>query len=49
LRNSPHGLWAAPLAIVLARLLLDPLLLSYYVAALKGRSSSARRSPRRCC
>jgi hypothetical protein len=35
LRNSPHGLWAAPLAIVLARLLLDPLLLSYYVAALK--------------
>jgi hypothetical protein len=36
LRDSPHGLWAAPLAIVLARLLLDPLLLSYYVAALKG-------------
>jgi hypothetical protein len=36
LRDSPHGLWAAPLATVCARLLLDPLLLSYYVAALKG-------------
>ena len=36
LRDSPHGLWAAPLAIVCARLLLDPLLLSYYLAGLKG-------------
>jgi hypothetical protein len=36
LRDSPHGLWAAPLATVCARLLLDPLLLSYYVAALRG-------------
>jgi hypothetical protein len=33
LRHSPHALWAAPLAIVLARLLLDPLLYSYYLAA----------------
>jgi hypothetical protein len=36
LRDSPHGLWAAPLATVCARLLLDPLLLTYYFAALKG-------------
>jgi hypothetical protein len=36
LRDSPHGVWAAPLATVCARLLLDPLLLSYYLAALKG-------------
>jgi hypothetical protein len=32
LRRSPHALWAAPLAIVVARLLLDPLLLPYYLA-----------------
>jgi hypothetical protein len=32
LRSSPHALWAAPLAIIVARLLLDPLLLSYYLA-----------------
>jgi len=31
LRRSPHALWAAPLAIVVARLLLDPLLLPYYL------------------
>lgn len=36
LRHSPHALWAAPLAIVTARLLLDPLLYSYYLAAPKG-------------
>jgi hypothetical protein len=36
LRDSPHGIWAAPLATVCARLLLDPLLLTYYFAALKG-------------
>ena len=36
LRDSPHGLWAAPLAVVGARLLLDPLLLTYYFAALQG-------------
>jgi hypothetical protein len=32
-RRSPHVLWAAPLAVVAVRLLLDPLLLSYYLAA----------------
>jgi len=36
LRHSPHVLWAAPLATVVARLLLDPLLLPYYLAAPKG-------------
>jgi len=36
LRHSPHALWVAPLAIVAARLLLDPLLYSYYFAAPKG-------------
>lgn len=36
LRRSPHALWAAPLAIVVARLLLDPLLYSYYLAAPKA-------------
>lgn len=36
LRHSPHALWAAPLAIVAARLLLDPLVYSYYLAAPKG-------------
>lgn len=35
LRRSPHVLWAAPLAIVVVRLLLDPLLLSYYLAGPK--------------
>jgi hypothetical protein len=36
LRDSPHVVWVAPLAIVLARLLLDPLLLTYYLAAPEG-------------
>ena len=36
LRHSPYGIWVAPLAIVAARLLLDPLVLSYYLAAPKG-------------
>ncbi len=36
LRRSPHAIWAAPLAIVVARLLLDPLLNPYYLAAPKG-------------
>jgi hypothetical protein len=36
LRHSPHALWLAPLAIVVARLLLDPLLYSYYLAAPKA-------------
>ena len=36
LRDSLHGIWAVPLATVCARLLLDPLLLTYYFAALKG-------------
>lgn len=36
LRQSPHALWAAPLAIVALRLLFDPLLYSYYLAAPKG-------------
>jgi hypothetical protein len=36
LRRSPHALWATPLAIVVARLLLDPLLYSYYLAAPKA-------------
>jgi hypothetical protein len=35
LRRSPHVVWAAPLAIVVVRLLLDPLLLSYYLAGPK--------------
>jgi hypothetical protein len=33
LRRSPHALWAVPLAIVAAKLLLDPDLYSYYLAA----------------
>jgi len=33
LRDSPHALWAAPLAVVAARLLLDPLLYPYYLSA----------------
>ena len=36
LRHSPHAIWVAPLAIVAARLLLDPLVYSYYLAAPKG-------------
>jgi hypothetical protein len=35
LRHSPHVVWAAPLAIIVVRLLLDPLLLSYYLAGPK--------------
>jgi hypothetical protein len=36
LRHSERALWVVPLAIVAARLLLDPLLISYYLAAPKG-------------
>jgi hypothetical protein len=36
LRHSPHALWAVPLAIVSAKLLLDPDLYSYYLAAPQG-------------
>jgi hypothetical protein len=36
LRHSPHVVWAAPLAIIVVRLLLDPLLFSYYLAAPKA-------------
>jgi hypothetical protein len=36
LRRSPHALWVVPLAVVAARLLLDPVLLSYYLSALQG-------------
>jgi hypothetical protein len=36
LRASPHALWAAPLAIVAAKLLLDPVFLPYYRAAAAG-------------
>ena len=32
MRRSPHVVWAAPLAIIVVRLLLDPLLFSYYLA-----------------
>jgi hypothetical protein len=35
-RHSPHAIWAAPLAIVAVRLLLDPQLYSYYLAAPKA-------------
>jgi hypothetical protein len=35
LRHSPHVVWAAPLAVIVVRLLLDPLLLSYYLAGPK--------------
>lgn len=35
LRRSPHVVWAAPLAVIVVRLLLDPLLLSYYLAGPK--------------
>ena len=36
LRNSPHALWAAPLAIVAARLQFDPDLYQYYLAVPQG-------------
>ena len=36
LRHSPHAIWAAPLAIVAVRLLLDPLLNTYYLAEPKA-------------
>jgi hypothetical protein len=36
LRHSPHALWAAPLAIVAARLQFDPDLYGYYLAAPQG-------------
>ena len=36
LRHSPHALWAAPLAIVAARLQFDPDLYRYYLAAPQG-------------
>lgn len=36
LRHSPHALWAAPLAVVVARLQLDPLLEQYYLAGPQG-------------
>lgn len=36
LRRSPHILWAAPLAIVVMRLQLDPLLFQYYLTGPQG-------------
>ncbi|HZT54316.1 MAG TPA: hypothetical protein VE995_08025, partial [Gaiellaceae bacterium] len=36
LRRSPHAPWAAPLAVVVARLQLDPLLFPYYLAGPQG-------------
>lgn len=36
LRHSPHAIWIPPLVIVAARLLLDPLLNSYYPSAGEG-------------
>jgi hypothetical protein len=36
LRRSPHALWAAPLAVVVARLQLDPLLFQYYLPGPQG-------------
>ena len=36
LRKSPHALWAAPLAIVVMRLQLDPLLFQYYLTGPQG-------------
>lgn len=36
LRHSPHALWAAPLAIVAARLQFDPDLYQYYLAGPQG-------------
>jgi hypothetical protein len=35
-RRSPHALWLVPVAVVAARLLLDPLLTGYYFAAVEG-------------
>jgi hypothetical protein len=35
-RHSPHALWMVPLATVATRLLFDPLLISYYLAAPQG-------------
>lgn len=36
LRHSPHAIWVPPLFVVAARLLLDPLLNSYYPSAAEG-------------
>lgn len=36
LRHSPHAIWVVLLAVVAVRLLLDPILLSYYLAEPKG-------------
>ena len=36
LRHSPHALWAAPLAVLVARLLLDPLRYQYYLVGPQG-------------
>ena len=36
LRHSPHALWAAPLAVVVARLQLDPMLEQYYLTGPQG-------------
>jgi hypothetical protein len=36
LRNSPHALWAVPLAVVAVRLLLDPFALPYYLRGVWG-------------
>ena len=35
LHRSPHVIWVAPLAIIIVRLLLDPVMWSYYLAAPK--------------
>jgi hypothetical protein len=54
LRHSPHALWAAPLAVVVARLQLDPLLFQYYLSGPQGPifvgealGASRLRTPRR--
>jgi hypothetical protein len=36
LRQSPHALWAVPLAVVAVRLLLDPFALPYYLTGVWG-------------
>ena len=36
MRHSPHALWAAPLAVVVARLQLDPMLEQYYLTGPEG-------------
>jgi hypothetical protein len=36
LRRSPHAVWAAPLAVVVMRLQLDPLLFQYYLTGPQG-------------